>query len=114
MVALGAAIFFVVLAVAAPALTAIGVINPYDGNSKLVGGLGSLPIGPAGGVSAQHWMGVEPGTGRDILSRVIAGLTVSLVVAVCAVIVSVVLGTVIGLVAGTAGGRVDWWLSPPY
>jgi len=111
MVALGAAIFFVVLAIAAPALTALKLIDPYNNNDKLVGGLGSLPIGQFGGVSAQHWMGVEPGTGRDIFARVVAGLTVSLVVAVCAVLVSLILGTVIGLVAGTAGGRVDWWLS---
>jgi peptide/nickel transport system permease protein len=59
----------------------------------------------------EHWMGVEPGTGRDILSRVIAGLTVSLVVATLAVIFSVVVGVIIGIISGTAGGRVDWFFS---
>jgi len=87
------------------------VIDPYGSHTDLLGGLGSLPTGPMGGVSAQHWMGVEPGTGRDILSRVIAGLTVSLVVATCAVLVSVVIGVVIGIISGTAGGRVDWFFS---
>ena len=111
LVALGAAIFFILLALTAPILTHFGIIDPYGSNTDLVGGLGSLPKGPLGGVSAEHWMGVEPGTGRDILSRVIAGLTVSLVVATLAVLVSVVVGTVIGIVSGTAGGRVDWFFS---
>jgi peptide/nickel transport system permease protein len=111
MVALFAAIFFVVLALAAPILTNFGLLDPYNNHTDLVGGLGSLPKGAFGGVSWQHWMGVEPGTGRDIFSRVISGLTVSLVVATLAVIISVILGTVIGLIAGTAGGKVDWFLS---
>ncbi|HEY3337303.1 MAG TPA: ABC transporter permease [Propionicimonas sp.] len=111
LVALGAAIFFILLALVAPLLTHFGIIDPYGSHTDLLGGLGSLPTGPMGGVSAQHWMGVEPGTGRDILSRVIAGLTVSLVVATLAVLVSVVIGTIIGIVSGTAGGRVDWFFS---
>jgi peptide/nickel transport system permease protein len=56
-------------------------------------------------------MGVEPGTGRDLFSRVISGLTVSLLVAVCAALVSITLGTIIGIISGTAGGRVDWLFS---
>ncbi|MFZ0531130.1 MAG: ABC transporter permease [Propionicimonas sp.] len=108
MVAFGATIFFVALAVLAPLLTHFGVLDPYTANSDLVGGLGSLPIGPAGGVSTSHWMGVEPGTGRDVFARVVAGLTVSLIVATLAALVSVVLGTVIGIVSGSAGGLVDW------
>lgn len=111
MVALGAAIFFVVLAVLAPALTALGIIDPDHYHNETVGGLGSLPIGPFGGVSLQHWMGVEPGTGRDIFSRVVSGLTVSLTVAMLAVLLSVVIGTIIGIISGTAGGRVDWFFS---
>jgi peptide/nickel transport system permease protein len=111
MVSLGAAIFFIVLAAVAPILTTLKVIDPYTNHSDLVGGLGSLPLGPFGGVSSIHWMGVEPGIGRDIFSRVISGLTTSLTVAVSAAVFSVVVGTIIGIIAGTAGGKVDWLLS---
>ena len=106
-----ASVFFILLALAAPVLTHFGLLDPYSSNTDLVGGLGSLPIGPMGGVSADHWMGVEPGTGRDLFSRVVSGLTVSLIVATLAVTVSVVLGVVIGIVSGSAGGRVDWFFS---
>jgi peptide/nickel transport system permease protein len=111
MVALGAAIFFIVLAAIAPLLTTLKIIDPYTNHSDLVGGLGSLPLGPFGGVSGTHWMGVEPGIGRDIFARVIAGLTTSLTVAVSAAVFSVVLGTIVGIIAGTTGGWVDWLLS---
>lgn len=111
MVALGASVFFIILAALAPLLTSLGVIDPYSSNTELLGGLGSLPIGPLGGVSAEHWMGVEPGTGRDIFARVLSGLTVSLLVAICAVAVSATIGVTIGIISGTAGGRVDWFFS---
>jgi peptide/nickel transport system permease protein len=111
MVSLGAAIFFIVLAATAPLLTKFHLIDPYTNHSELVGGLGSLPLGPFGGVSGTHWMGVEPGIGRDIFARVIAGLTTSLTVAVSAAVFSVVLGTIVGIIAGTTGGWVDWLLS---
>jgi peptide/nickel transport system permease protein len=111
MVALCAAIFFIVLAATAPLLTKLHLIDPYTNHSDLVGGLGSLPLGDFGGVSGTHWMGVEPGIGRDIFSRVISGLTTSLTVAVSAAVFSVVVGTIIGIISGTAGGKVDWFLS---
>ncbi|HET7724518.1 MAG TPA: ABC transporter permease [Propionibacteriaceae bacterium] len=111
LVAMCFAVFFVILAAAAPLLTAWKVIDPYTSHTDLVGGLGSLPIGVWGGVSGNHWMGVEPGTGRDLFGRVINGLTVSLLVAVCAALLSVTIGTVIGIISGTAGGKIDWLFS---
>jgi peptide/nickel transport system permease protein len=111
MIALGSSIFFVVLAAIAPLLAKLGWLNPDQTHPELVQGLGSMPEGFMGGVSSSHWLGVEPGTGRDLLSRIVTGMTTSLTVALLATIFSVVVGTVIGIVAGFAGGRVDWLLS---
>src|SRR5664279_5805 len=111
LVSMGVAVLFVVLAAIAPLLTVWKLIDPYTSHIDLVGGLGSLPLGTLGGVSSAHWLGVEPGTGRDLFSRIISGLTVSLLVSVCAALVSITLGTIIGIISGTAGGRVDWLFS---
>ncbi|HRW18716.1 MAG TPA: ABC transporter permease [Dermatophilaceae bacterium] len=111
MVAFVSSIFFVLLAVAAPFLRMAGWLEPDKTNPDLVKGIGSMPTGMWGGVSAQHWFGVEPGTGRDLFARVVTGMTVSLTVALLATIFAVVVGTVLGIVAGFARGRVDWLIS---
>lgn len=111
MVAFGASVFFVVLAALAPLLASLGVLNPDQTHPELVQGLGSMPEGVMGGVSPSHWLGVEPGTGRDLLSRIVTGMTTSLTVALLATIFSVVVGTIIGIISGFAGGRIDWLLS---
>ena len=100
MVAFGASVFFVALAAIAPLLARIGILNPDQTHPELVQGL-----------SAQHWLGVEPGTGRDLFSRIVTGMTTSLTVALLATLFSVVVGTIIGIISGFAGGRVDWLLS---
>ena len=102
---------FLLAALLSPLLDAMGVIDPYGTNPKLVTGVGSLPTGPLGGMSIDHWLGVEPGTGRDMFSRILAGLTTSLTVAVLATIISVLVGTVLGLISGFAGGWMDWGVS---
>lgn len=111
MTALVICIIFLVLAIISPLLTRLGALDPYTGNLKLVQGVGSLPEGSMGGISAAHPFGVEPGTGRDMLSRIIAGLTVSLTVATLATLFSVVVGTALGIVAGFARGWLDWVIS---
>lgn len=99
------------VAVSSPLLQAWGIIDPSTFHPDLVTGIGSLPSGPLGGVSAQHPFGVEPGTGRDLLSRILAGITISLSVAALATVLSIAIGTVLGVVAGFSGGRTDWFIS---
>ncbi|MGW4424768.1 ABC transporter permease [Streptosporangium sp. NPDC004631] len=99
------------VAAVSPMLSQWGVIDPLRNNPHLVTEVGSLPNGPAGGMSWQHWMGVEPGTGRDLLSRIVAGLTISLTVAVLASLLTVVMGTCLGIIAGISKGKTDWAIS---
>jgi peptide/nickel transport system permease protein len=60
-----------------------------------------------GGISADHPFGVEPGIGRDTLSRIWYGLTFSLVIALAGSTVAMIIGVVLGIIAGLTGGWVD-------
>ena len=111
MAALVLSTLFIVVAVLAPVLANLGVLKPDVTHNDLVTGLGSMPDGFGGGISWAHPLGVEPGTGRDLLARILTGMTTSLTVAVLATIFSVVIGTILGIIAGFAGGSVDWFIS---
>ncbi|MCW2901505.1 MAG: hypothetical protein JWO67_3770 [Streptosporangiaceae bacterium] len=63
------------------------------------------------GISADHPLGVEPGTGRDMLSRIVHGARISLLVAFLSTLLSVVIGVFFGVVAGYFGGWVDTLIS---
>ncbi|MFA1537369.1 ABC transporter permease [Actinomadura monticuli] len=63
------------------------------------------------GISGDHWLGVEPGTGRDMLARVVHGARISLLVSFLATLLSVFIGTVMGITAGYFGGWVDYLIS---
>ncbi|HTI19916.1 MAG TPA: ABC transporter permease [Kutzneria sp.] len=98
----------VLLAVLAPVLTAIEGQDIASFHNDLVDSArGGVPIGPLGGISGQHWLGVEPQTGRDLFARVAQGAQISLLVAVSATVVQVFLGVVVGLAAGLGSKLVD-------
>ncbi|POM22233.1 Glutathione transport system permease protein GsiD [Actinomadura rubteroloni] len=63
------------------------------------------------GISGEHWLGVEPGTGRDMLARIVHGARISLLVAFLATLLSVVIGVVLGITAGYFGRWVDTVIS---
>ena len=111
MIALAVSILVLILGIASPLLQQTGVLKPDLFHNDLVTGLGSIPESFGGGMSWAHPLGVEPGTGRDLMSRIIAGLTTSLIVAVSATVFSVVVGTILGIIAGFSRGRVDWFIS---
>ncbi|MFE2560618.1 ABC transporter permease [Streptomyces sp. NPDC059352] len=104
--------FFALMTVAASLIGSLGGWGPEEFDKSAVDPyLGGLPIGPLGGVSAEHWLGVEPVTGRDLFARVVHGAQVSLLIAFSATAIVVVAGTAAGIAAGYFGGRTDTVLS---
>jgi len=110
LVALIVVVAVAVLALAAPVLRSMGILDPYGFNPKLIGGFGSMPTGGYGGISLAHPFGVEPGTGRDVLSRVTLGISFSLMIASAATLVSVLIGMTVGIISGYMGKATDFWL----
>jgi peptide/nickel transport system permease protein len=96
---------YIVLAILAPILVAAGVLDPYTNHQNLINNE-SLPTA-AGGISWAHPLGVEPGIGRDTLSRIWLGLSISLGISAAAAIFSVVVGVVLGIVAGLGSRWAD-------
>jgi peptide/nickel transport system permease protein len=105
-VAIGSAVFIVFLilvAVVGPFL----VQNPDIYHGNLINSTLSTPNGSFGGISLAHPFGVEPLTGRDLLSRIVNGARYSLLIAFLATVLAVVIGVFFGLIAGYFGGWVD-------
>ncbi|WP_217247293.1 ABC transporter permease [Streptomyces sp. AC602_WCS936] len=84
---------FVLLAVFGP------LITPHDPNAV-------DPLGINAGPSTAHLLGTDD-TGRDLLSRLIAGTRPSLAAPAAVIAVSTVLGTLLALAAAWFGGRLD-------
>lgn len=110
MIGLALVVFFVALAALAPAFSAITGNSPYAYNPDALGP-DTAPTGPLGGVSAQHWFGVEPRTGRDLFAIVSYGAQVSLLIGLASTAVSIIVGVAVGLIAGFYGGVADRLLS---
>lgn len=109
--ALAAALVLVLLALiaaAAPLLTAIEGQDPTSYHNELLdSAAGGVPTGSLGGIGADHWLGVEPGTGRDVFARLVHGARISLLVAVGATLVQVAIGVLLGLAAGLGSRLLD-------
>lgn len=104
-------VFLVVVAVLAPLIIKL-FGYPYDEfHQDLIDAGTGLPIHGWGGVSADHWFGLEPKNGRDLFSRVVYGAQFSLLIAFLATMLSVVIGVVMGVIAGYFGGWIDTAIS---
>jgi peptide/nickel transport system permease protein len=102
----------VIMAVFAPLIVRISGWGPYEFDQSAIDpNLGGVPLGGWGGAGSEHWLGVEPGSGRDIFARIVYGARASMLIALSATALTTLLGVVFGLLAGFFGGRVDWVIS---
>jgi peptide/nickel transport system permease protein len=81
--------------------------DPDAYHENLIDPLFGTPKGSLGGISSDHFFGVEPVSGRDIFARIVYGARISLLVGFLSALVAVVLGTILGILAGFFGGWVD-------
>ncbi|MFD4831988.1 ABC transporter permease subunit [Streptomyces sp. SID4919] len=104
----GAVVLLLILvAILAPFITKLAGQDPDVHHEDLIDPLFSTPIGSYGGMSGEHWFGVEPVNGRDIFARIVYGARISLLVGFASAMVAVVIGTVLGVLAGYFGGWLD-------
>ncbi|MCZ0987070.1 ABC transporter permease [Streptomyces diastatochromogenes] len=102
----------VLVALAAPLLTALEGQDPTTYHPSLIDSArGGVPIGSFGGIGADHWLGVEPQTGRDLFARLVYGARVSLGVALAATVVQVAIGVAVGVASALGSRWVDQLLS---
>ncbi|MEU9447785.1 ABC transporter permease [Streptomyces sp. NPDC048277] len=110
-------IAYFVISLAAPLLTKLSGTNPYTlygqdptyADKPILDEFG-LPLGYLGGVSGDHWFGVEPQYGRDLYAMLLYGMRTSLYMALGITVLVMATGIVIGLIGGYFGGRTDYWL----
>jgi peptide/nickel transport system permease protein len=100
------AVFADLIVMAYGAITGQPGIGPTNQFSDRLDSIG-YPLGYLGGITADHWLGIEPGLGRDVLIQLIYGARTSLGIATVASLLSTSLGVVIGIVAGYVGGKLD-------
>jgi peptide/nickel transport system permease protein len=100
-----ALIFFLLLAAAAPLVELVYGKGPLDRFPDRLDRNG-FPLGYAG-IDAHHWLGIQPGNGRDVFIQLIYGLRTSLMIAFTAAVLTIAIGIVIGILAGYLGGWVD-------
>jgi len=95
-----------IIALLAPVISKLRGISPTQPFTEKLN-YQSIPLGYAGGMSGTHWLGIEPGNGRDILMQLVYGMRTSLLIAFASAIVASTIGVLIGIVAGYARGWLD-------
>ena len=99
-------VFFVLVAALAPLLARLEGQDPLSFHIDALDGSG-LPTGRLGGMSGEHWFGVEPLNGRDLFAITVYGARTSLLVGVAATVIAVSLGVLVGVTSGFLGGWYD-------
>ena len=99
-------LLFLLIALAAPLIETWYGVSPHAQFQDRLDTFG-MPLGYSGGISGDHWFGIEPQLGRDIFIRMVHGLRTSLFIALAAATVTTVIGILAGIVAGYLGGWID-------
>src|SRR5215203_626634 len=106
-------IFFFLIAALAPLISKLYGKDPYTRYDAVMPGLlneNGYPVKPNGGMDSEFWFGVEPTTGKDVLTLLLYGMRNSLMLAVAIAVLSVLTAIVIGVSAGYFGGKTDYFL----
>ena len=67
----------------------------------------AMPIGRLGGISWDHPLGIEPGTGRDVFSLLLYGSRISFLVAIISTVTAISIGMIVGIATGYFRGKID-------
>lgn len=113
LVCTGIVLLYFLVAICAPLISkAYGsdAYTTYGLNDPTLLDDSGMPIGALGGISAKHWLGLEPSLGRDVFMLLVYGIRTSLIIAFFATVLSSVVGVVLGLAQGFMGGWVDYFL----
>lgn len=104
--------FFIIVPLCAPLISKLYGKNAYDLYGQDDGLLNSfgLPLKPNGGISADHWFGIEPRLGRDVLMLLVYGIRTSLLIALAVTVISIGVGVLFGLTQGYIGGKTDYFM----
>jgi peptide/nickel transport system permease protein len=101
-----ATLFFLGCSIFAPLITrGFGV----DNHTVYAGVLNefAMPVGPFGGISWDHPLGLEPGVGRDVFALLLYGSQLSFLVAAIATFASIAIGMLVGIATGYFKGKID-------
>ncbi|CAM3412338.1 ABC transporter permease [Stackebrandtia soli] len=101
----GIILLMLVAAYGAPVLAQLYGTDALEQYPELLDGRG-IPLGFAG-IDGNHWLGVTPVIGQDVLMQLLYGIRTSVSIAIVSAIAVTAFGTIIGAIAGYRGGKVD-------
>jgi ABC-type dipeptide/oligopeptide/nickel transport system permease subunit len=109
MVAAAISVTVIALSIFAPLVTKILGVDPDTLNLDVLDSAG-VPTLPNGGISLDHPLGLTPGTGRDLLAKLLYGSRISFMVAILTTSLTLFIGLIVGIVGGYFRGRIDDYL----